>query len=101
MRAGAVVRERVAGGAALVDLLATRGIAGGGCRRRERREREYEEGLLHQATKAPGTGFSSRIVTYIDSDIAEDRIVNTAGTYSATATLGTSGNWGMQMVTFK
>ena len=52
-------------------------------------------------TKAPGTGFTSRIITYIDSDIAEDRIVNIAGTYSATATLGTSGNWVMQMVTFK
>ena len=52
-------------------------------------------------TKAPGTGFTSRILTYIDSDMAEDRIVNTTGTYSATATLGTSGNWVMQMVTFK
>jgi hypothetical protein len=50
---------------------------------------------------APGPGFTSRIITYIDADMAEDRIVNTAGTYSASGTLGTSGNWVMQMVTFK
>jgi hypothetical protein len=52
-------------------------------------------------TRAAGTGFTSRIITYRDSDIAEDRIVSAPGTYSATATLGTSGNWVMQMVTFK
>src|SRR5439155_8859163 len=39
--------------------------------------------------------------TYIDNDIAEDMIVTAAGSYSATAALGSSGNWVMQMATFK
>ena len=52
-------------------------------------------------TRSAGTGFTSRIITYIDSDIAEDRIVSSAGTYSATALMGASGNWVMQMATFE
>ncbi len=52
-------------------------------------------------TRGPGSGFTSRIITPIDSDIAEDKIVTTTGTYSATAPLGKTGNWVMQMVTFK
>jgi hypothetical protein len=52
-------------------------------------------------TRGPGSGFTSRIITPIDSDIAEDKIVTTTGTYSATAPLGKTGNWVIQMVTFK
>jgi hypothetical protein len=52
-------------------------------------------------TRGPGSGFTSRIITPIDSDIAEDKIVTTTGTYSATAPLGKTGNWVMQMATFK
>ena len=49
---------------------------------------------------AAGSGFTSRIITTPDGDIAEDKIVTTAGSNSATATLTGSGPWVMQMVTF-
>jgi galactose oxidase-like protein/chitobiase/beta-hexosaminidase-like protein/Big-like domain-containing protein/Kelch motif protein len=49
---------------------------------------------------AAGTGFTSRVITSPDGDIAEDRIVTAAGTYNATATM-TSGNWVMQLVALK
>jgi hypothetical protein len=51
--------------------------------------------------KTVGTGFTSRIITVPDSDLAEDKIVTTAGSNSATATLTASGPWVMQMVTFR
>jgi hypothetical protein len=47
-----------------------------------------------------GSGFTSRIITSPDSDLAEDKVVTTTGSNSATATLGASGPWVMQMVTF-
>jgi IPT/TIG domain/Chitobiase/beta-hexosaminidase C-terminal domain len=49
---------------------------------------------------APGAGFTSRIITSPDGDIAEDQVVNTAGNNSATAALNSAGPWVMQMVTF-
>ncbi|HTM89353.1 MAG TPA: IPT/TIG domain-containing protein [Terriglobales bacterium] len=52
-------------------------------------------------TPGPGTGFTARIITQPDSDIAEDKIGSTAGTYSATAPVSPSGYWVMQMVTLK
>ena len=61
----------------------------------------FGAGMVSTDTRAPGTGFTARAITQIDSDIAEDRIVTTAGTYSATSLMGTSGNWVMQMATFK
>jgi hypothetical protein len=48
-----------------------------------------------------GSGFTTRIITSPDSDLAEDKIVTAAGSNSATATLTGSGPWVMQMVTFK
>jgi fibronectin type 3 domain-containing protein len=51
--------------------------------------------------QAPGSSFTTRIITTPDSDLAEDRIVAATGTYSATATLTSSGPWVMQMATFK
>jgi len=56
---------------------------------------------VYTGNKAPGAGFTTRIITSPDSDLAEDSIVNVVGSYSATATLGVSGNWVMQMATFK
>jgi hypothetical protein len=53
------------------------------------------------ATKSAGSGFTSRVVTSPDGDIAEDRGVTSTGSYSAAATLSSSGPWVMQMVTFK
>ena len=52
-------------------------------------------------TKAAGSGFTSRIITSPNGDIAEDKVVTTAGSNSAAATLSASGPWVMQMVTFK
>jgi hypothetical protein len=52
-------------------------------------------------TLAAGANFTPRIVTSPDSDLAEDRTVTATGSYSATATLTSSGPWVMQMVTLK
>jgi hypothetical protein len=53
------------------------------------------------STTGAGTGFTSRIITTPDSDIAEDRVVNAIGTYSATAPGSGATGWIMQMATFK
>jgi hypothetical protein len=50
--------------------------------------------------QGPGTGFTSRIITNPDGDIAEDRTVSSTGSYSATAPT-TSSTWVMQVVTFR
>jgi hypothetical protein len=52
-------------------------------------------------TRSAGAGFTSRIITSRDGDIAEDQNANSAGTFSATAPLTSTGPWVMQMVTFK
>ena len=57
--------------------------------------------MVSSYTSAAGSGFTSRVITYIDNDLAEDMIVTSAGSYTATATLGSRGNWVMQMATFK
>jgi len=51
------------------------------------------------STTAPGSGFTQRVLTVPDSDIAEDRMVTSVGSYSATAT--GSGQWIMQLVAFR
>src|SRR5499427_5929560 len=52
-------------------------------------------------TGAPGAGFTTRVITSPDGDIAEDRVASTTGSYTATAALDSSGAWVMQMVAFK
>ncbi len=52
-------------------------------------------------TSGPGSGFTSRLLTAPDGDIAEDRMVTATGSYSATAPLSSAGNWIMQMVAFR
>jgi hypothetical protein len=49
----------------------------------------------------PGPGFTARIITKSDGDIAEDETVNTTGSYTSTAPLSPAGQWVMQMATFK
>ena len=56
--------------------------------------------LVQTTTSGPGSGFTSRLLTSPDGDIAEDLMVNATGTYSATAPLS-SGQWIMQMVAFR
>jgi len=57
--------------------------------------------MVATTTAAAGTGFTRRIITSPDGDLAEDKAVTTAGSNNATATLSSSGPWVMQMVTFK
>jgi hypothetical protein len=57
--------------------------------------------MVATSTGAAGNGFTSRIITSPDGDNAEDKVVTTAGSNSATATLKSAGPWVMQMVTFK
>src|SRR4029077_6909914 len=56
---------------------------------------------LFTSTSGPATGFTKRMITSPDGDIAEDRVVTTAGSYSASAPLSSAGLWVMQMVAFK
>ena len=56
--------------------------------------------IVATTTTAAGSGFTSRIITSPDGDIAEDKVATTAGSNSATATLSGSGAWVMQMATF-
>jgi hypothetical protein len=53
-------------------------------------------------TTAAGSGYTSRIITAAPGqDIAEDQMVSSIGSFNATAPLRASGNWVMQMVTFR
>ena len=53
------------------------------------------------AFSAAGSGFTSRIITVPNGDIAEDRLVTTIGSYAATAILSAPSFWVMQVATFK
>jgi chitodextrinase len=57
--------------------------------------------MVATGTGGPGSGFTSRVITNPDSDIAEDRVVTTAGNYSASAPLTASGPWVMQVAAFR
>ena len=56
--------------------------------------------IVTTTTSGPGSGFTSRLITSLDGDIAEDEMVTVTGSYSATAPLS-SGQWIMQMVAFR
>src|SRR4029077_11903515 len=49
--------------------------------------------ITHSHTSGPGTGFTKRLITSPHRDIAEDRVVTTAGSYSASAPLKGHGPW--------
>ena len=55
--------------------------------------------VVATATTAAGAGFTGRTIT-ADGNIAEDRLVTTVGSYTASATL-TSGAWVAQLVAFR
>ena len=46
-------------------------------------------------------GFATRVLTQPNFDIVADRIVNTVGSYAATAPVTGGGTWLMQLVAFK
>ena len=54
-----------------------------------------------QSSSIAGSGFTLRLTTSPDGDIAEDKIATTAGTYSASATLSATSGWVMQAVAFR
>src|ERR1035441_3650598 len=56
--------------------------------------------IVATTTGAAGNGFTSRVITSPDGDLAEDKVASATGSNSATATLTSSGPWVMQMVTF-
>ena len=56
--------------------------------------------LTTGATVAAGSGFTSRMITVPDADIAEDQVVASTGSYAATAS-APGGPWLMQMATFR
>jgi hypothetical protein len=57
--------------------------------------------LVQTTTTGPGSGFTGRLLTSPDGDIAEDRMVTATGSYGATAPVSLSGPWIMQMVAFR
>ena len=56
---------------------------------------------VYTNTAGPGSGFTSRLLTSPDGDIAEDQTVSSTGSYSASAPLSSAGPWIMQMVAFR
>jgi len=56
---------------------------------------------VETTTQGPGPGYITRMITSPDSDIAEDWLVNHAGSWSVSASLGVSGGWAIQGVAFK
>jgi hypothetical protein len=56
--------------------------------------------LTADTTYGAGSGFTSRMITVPDSDIAEDQIVTATGSYSATASVSAA-PWIMQMAAFR
>ena len=48
-----------------------------------------------------GAPFKPRIITATDADLAADRMVNLPGSYHSWAPLNASGQWVMQVVSFK
>ena len=56
--------------------------------------------IVTSITSGPGTGFTKRLLTSPDADIAEDEMVSATGSYTAIAPIH-SGQWIMQMVAFR
>jgi fibronectin type 3 domain-containing protein len=61
----------------------------------------FAANIVETSTGSPGIGFTKRMITSPDGDIIEDQMVTATGSYNATATLGSSGPWIMQMVAFR
>jgi Concanavalin A-like lectin/glucanases superfamily/Bacterial Ig domain len=60
----------------------------------------FGAGMTDARFTGSGGGFTSRIITTPDADIAEDKIVSSVGNYSAAAPAPSS-KWVMQMATFR
>jgi hypothetical protein len=60
----------------------------------------FGAGMTFDAYRAPGSGFTNRVITNF-GDIAEDATVTSTGLYGATASLRASAPWVMQMAAFR
>jgi hypothetical protein len=56
--------------------------------------------LVSTTTTAPGTGYSTRIITQ-NGDLVEDEVTTVTGSYHATSTLATTSAWIMQLVAIR
>lgn len=61
----------------------------------------FAANIVQTSTASAGSGFTSRMITSPDGDIAEDRLVAATGSYGASANLSAAGPWIMQMVAFR
>ena len=61
----------------------------------------FAAGMTTGGFSAAGTGFTNRIITTPNLDIAQDRFVTTTGSYRGIASLTRSAAWVMQVVAFK
>jgi chitodextrinase len=88
-----------------VDVVAARNGTGttstsGAVTTTNARDLLFGANLVATSTRGPGSGFTARLLTSPDGDIAEDRMVTSTGSYSATAPVN-GGKWIMQMVAFR
>ena len=86
----------VAAGAAGTGILANSGVM----TTTSASELIFGAGMTSTHFTGPGSGFISRIITNPDADIAEDQVVSSTGSYSASAP-ATSSRWVMQVTTFR
>ncbi|HEY1904141.1 MAG TPA: choice-of-anchor D domain-containing protein [Terracidiphilus sp.] len=61
----------------------------------------FAANIVQSTTSGPGSGFVQRLLTQPDSDIAEDEMVQTAGSYTASAPTSGAQPWIMQAVAFR
>jgi hypothetical protein len=60
----------------------------------------FGAGITAGTFSGPGAGFTLRVITIPDSDLIEDQVSATAGSYNATASLDSTA-WVMQLAAFK
>ena len=61
----------------------------------------FAAGMVGTSFTGPGTGWVQEVITQPNADIVEDMVAASAGTYSATAPLASSGGWLMQVAAFR
>jgi glucose/arabinose dehydrogenase/PKD repeat protein len=61
----------------------------------------FAAGMTKGAFSGPAAGFTTRVITNPDADIVVDRVVSSANTYGAGATLSGAAAWVMQAATFR
>jgi fibronectin type 3 domain-containing protein len=60
----------------------------------------FAANMVTSITSRAGTGYTARVITQPDGDIAQDRIVTATGTYAVNAAMS-AGDWVMQAVVFQ